>query len=104
MLGPDGRRTEVDIRTLPFVRFQGNEAHAQIYGMNLGEGVDGVGPDASHPFLVREMRIWDTYWAFRPGAPATSADVRTSSLSSTHALCLTRPTAQLGGGTPHAGE
>jgi hypothetical protein len=74
VLGPDGRRTEVDIRKLPFVRFQGNEAHAQIYGMNLGEGVEGVGPDAAHPFLIREMRIWDTFWAFRPGAPSIVLD------------------------------
>jgi hypothetical protein len=74
VLGPDGRRTEVDIRTLPFVQFRGNEAHAQIYGMNLGEGVDGVGPAESHPFLLRDTKIWDTYWAFHPGAPSIVID------------------------------
>jgi hypothetical protein len=36
--------------------------------------VDGVGPDEAHPFLVREMRIWDTFWAFRPGAPSIVVD------------------------------
>jgi hypothetical protein len=74
VLGPGGRRTEVDIRTLPFVQFLGNEAHSQIYGMNIGEGVDGVGPGEAHPYVVRDTRIWDTYWAFRPGAPAIVLD------------------------------
>ena len=55
VLRADGRRDEVDIRTLPFVRFEGNEAHSQLYGINLGEGVGGVGPDPAHPFLVREI-------------------------------------------------
>ena len=74
VLGPGGRRDEVDIRTLPFIRFQGNEAHAQVYGMNLGEGVGGIGPDSGHPFLVRGMRIWDSYWAFRTGSPSVVID------------------------------
>jgi hypothetical protein len=74
VLQPDGRRTEVDIRKLPFVRFQDNEAHAQLYGLNLGEGVEGVGPDPAHPFWIRQMRIWDTFWAFRPGAPSIVVD------------------------------
>ncbi len=74
VLGPDGRRTEVDIRTLPFVQFRGNEAHAQIYGINMGEGVDGVGPGEAHPFLLRDTRIWDAHWAFRPGAPSIVVD------------------------------
>jgi hypothetical protein len=74
VLGPGGRRVEVDIRTLPFVQFRGNEAHAQLYGMNLGEGVDGIGPGDAHPFLVRDTRIWDTFWAFRPGAPSVVVD------------------------------
>ena len=35
--GPDGERSKVDIRTLPFLRFEGNEAHTQRrYGLNLG--------------------------------------------------------------------
>jgi hypothetical protein len=74
VLGPDGRRTEVDIRTLPFVQFRSNEAHAQIYGMNMGEGVDGVGPGEAHPYLVQDTKIWDTYWAFRPDAPSIVID------------------------------
>jgi len=74
VLRADGRREDLDIRTLPFVRFQGNEAHSQLYGMNLGEGVGGVGPDPAHPFLVREMKIWDAFWAFQPGAPSVVVD------------------------------
>jgi hypothetical protein len=74
LLRADGRREEVDIRTLPFVRFQGNEAHSQLYGINLGDGVGGVGPDAAHPFLLRETRIWDAFWAFQPGAPSVVVD------------------------------
>jgi hypothetical protein len=74
VLRGDGERREIDIRTLPFVRFQGNEAHSQLYGMNLGEGVGGIGPDAAHPFVVREAKVWDAFWAFQPGAPSMVID------------------------------
>ncbi len=67
VLRPDGRREAVDIRTLPFVRFEDNESHSEgLYGFNLGEGVDRVGPDARHPFIVRHMKLWGTHYAFRP--------------------------------------
>lgn len=67
---PDGSRKPVDIRTLPFVRFEDNEAHSEgLYGFNLGDGVNRVGPDARHPFIVRNTRIWDTHYGFRPQAP-----------------------------------
>ena len=69
-----GRTAEVDIRTLPFVRFEGNEAHAQLYGVNLGEGTEGVGPDRDHPLVIRQTRIWDSFWAFRPEVPNLSVD------------------------------
>ena len=71
---PDGERTVVDIRTLPFVRFEDNEAHSQLYGINLGEGVRGVGPDARHPFVLRETRLWNDFWAFRPDSPSVLVD------------------------------
>jgi hypothetical protein len=78
----DGEKKEVDIRTLPFLRFEGNEAHAQRrYGLNLGggsgseeKGVDGVGPDSRHPFAVRDFRVWDAHWAFEPFAPGILVD------------------------------
>jgi G8 domain len=74
VLGVDGVRRQADIRTLPFVRFEGNEAHAQLYGLNLGEGNGGVGPGRDQPFHLRETRIWDAFWAFRPEAPAVLVD------------------------------
>ncbi len=68
---PDGSRQKVDIRTLPFVRFEDNECHSDgLYGFNLGEGVDRVGPDERHPFVVRNMKIWATHYAFRVQSPS----------------------------------
>jgi hypothetical protein len=69
VLGADGVRRKLDVRTLPFVRFEANEAHSQLYGLNLGEGTGGVGPDRDHPFLLRETRLWDALWAFKPDVP-----------------------------------
>jgi uncharacterized protein (TIGR03067 family) len=69
---PDGTTEKVDVRTLPFVRFDGNEAHDQLFGINLGGlggdffkgGVGGVVPDGGHPFVVENTRLWNTNWAF----------------------------------------
>lgn len=71
VLQPDGSRKPVDIRTLPFVRFEDNEVHSNfgLYGVNLGEGVNRVGPDTKHPFIVRNLKIWDTHYGFRPQVP-----------------------------------
>jgi hypothetical protein len=68
---PDGERKPVDIRTLPFIRFDDNECHCDgLYGFNLGEGVNRVGPDERHPFVVRNMKIWELHYAFRPQVPS----------------------------------
>ncbi len=68
---PDGTKKTVDIRTLPFVRFDDNEAHSEgLYGMNIGEGVQRVGPDARHPFVMRNTKIWSVHYAFRPQVPS----------------------------------
>jgi G8 domain len=68
---PDGTKAKVDIRTLPFVRFDDNEAHCDgLYGFNLGEGVDRVGPDTKHPFIIRRMKIWEIHYAFRVQSPS----------------------------------
>ena len=65
----------MDIRTLPFVRFEDNESHCEgLYGFNLGEGVNRVGPDVQHPFIVRHMKIWGTHYAFRPEVPSLLVD------------------------------
>src|SRR5437763_3692400 len=78
---PDGTRRRVDVRTLPFVRFEDNEAHCQRRhafnlggGVPFGVGVDGVGPDARHPFVVRNFRAWNTHWAFHPVSPSVLVD------------------------------
>ncbi len=67
---PTGRGRQIDIRTLPFVAFDDNEAHCDgLYGFNLGEGVDRVGPDVRHPFVIRRMKLWEIHYAFRPESP-----------------------------------
>jgi hypothetical protein len=73
---PDGAKKTVDIRTLPFVRFDDNEVHSSVgvYGVNLGEGVNRVGPDTRHPFIVRNLKIWDTHYGFRPQVPSLLVD------------------------------
>jgi hypothetical protein len=73
---PDGSTKPTDIRTLPFIRFEGNEVHSSsgLYGVNLGEGVDRVGPDTRHPFVVRDLKIWDVHYAFRPQVPSLLAE------------------------------
>jgi hypothetical protein len=71
VLQPDGSEKVVDVRRLPFVRFEDNEAHCDgLYGFNLGEGVNRVGPDEQHPFIVRNMKIWEIHYAFRPQSPS----------------------------------
>jgi uncharacterized protein (TIGR03067 family) len=74
ILRPDGSTESVDIRTLSFVRFDGNEAHDQLFGINLGgkpadffsAGVGGVVPGNGDPFLVQNAKVWNTHWAFAP--------------------------------------
>jgi hypothetical protein len=69
---PDGSMKRVDIRTLPFVRFDDNETHSNTghYGVNLGEGVNRVGPDTRHPFIVRNLLVWSTHYGLRPQVPS----------------------------------
>ena len=64
----DGTRKGTDPRTLPFVRFEDNEVHSShgLYGVNLGEGVNRVGPDEKHPFVVKNLKIWDKKTASTP--------------------------------------
>jgi hypothetical protein len=79
---PDGTRHATDIRTLPFVRFEDNEAHCQRrHSFNLGgndaalkTSVDGVGPDAQHPFVVRGVKAWNVHWAFHTLSPCVMLD------------------------------
>src|SRR5437879_3361878 len=62
----------MDIRTLPFIRVDDNEAHNQVWGIVLGhhDGRTGdydkevVVPDENHPFVLRNTRLWNTFGAF----------------------------------------
>ena len=75
VLQADGSRRAIDVRTLPFIRFEGNESHCDgKYGLNLGEGVDRVGPDSRHPFVIKNMKIWKAHYAFRPESPSVLVD------------------------------
>jgi hypothetical protein len=75
VLQPHGSVQPVDIRTLPFVRFDDNEASWDgKYGINLGEGVNRVGPDRAHPFVLRGTKIWGVHYAFRPESCSVLVD------------------------------
>jgi hypothetical protein len=81
---PDGTTKKVDIRTLPFIRFEDNEAHGAAYGLNLGqESIDrpgnsdrhsGVGPDEHHPFVIRNTKVWNARWGIRAESPSLLID------------------------------
>ena len=79
---PDGSRRVTDIRTLPFVRFADNEIHCmRRHSLNLGGlsaelkgDVGGIGPDARHPFVIRNLKIWNVHWAFHPRPPSVLVD------------------------------
>ena len=78
----DGALNPTDIRTVPFLRFDGNESHCQRrhafnlggFDANLSGGVGGVGPDTAHPFLVSNLRVWNAHWAFHPMSPSLLLD------------------------------
>jgi hypothetical protein len=71
---PDGKTKQVDVRTLPFVRFDDNEGHSQtgLYDVKLGTNGDrdGVGPDTKHPFIIRNLLIWNGHYAFDTRMPS----------------------------------
>ena len=79
---PDGSRRATDIRTLPFVRFDDNEIHCmRRHSLNLGGlsaelkgDVGGVRPDARHPFVIRNLKIWNVHWALHPRPPSVMVD------------------------------
>lgn len=75
---PDGSQKKVDIRTLPFVRFDDNEGHSQTgpYEVKLGTSgeKDGVGPDEKHPFIIRNLLVWSSHYAFDTRMPSVLID------------------------------
>jgi hypothetical protein len=78
----DGSLRDLDVRALGFVRFEDNEAHCQRnFALNLGGldislggGCGGVGPDLHHPFIVRNMRVWNSHWSFHTLSPHVMLD------------------------------
>jgi len=66
---PDGERELVDIRTLPFYRFEDNEAHTEgLYGMTIA-GTDLASPDVRHPHVMKDITIWKVWYGLRPQVP-----------------------------------
>ena len=86
----DGTAKPVDVRTLPYVRFENNEAHTQRrHAFNLGGfgsegningpdsaklGVGGIGPDSQHAYKVANCRAWDVHWSFHTLSPHVVVD------------------------------
>lgn len=66
---PDGSPEVVDIREIPFYRFEDNEAHTEgLYGMAFA-GTEGAGPDHQHPHVLKRLRIWQVHYALRAQLP-----------------------------------
>jgi len=64
---PDGKVADVDVRTIPFFRFEDNEVHSQrFYGFKFGDHNTGVRADKQHPFIARNLLAWDTHYLLRP--------------------------------------
>jgi hypothetical protein len=91
ILMPDGSRKNIDVRTIPIYRFDDNEAHTEgLYGMVVAangnsqpdvairdektlktiKAIDWTGPDAQHPHVIRNLKIWHAHYAFRPHSPS----------------------------------
>jgi hypothetical protein len=66
--GLNGEPEDRDVRTLPFLRFEDNESHTEgLYSFNFGDDVNGsVRGDRAHPFIVRNLRAWETHYVLRP--------------------------------------
>src|SRR4051812_19956107 len=65
---PAGERAAVDVRTIPFLRFEDNESHSEgLYSFNFGDDRNGsVHGDRQHPFIARNLRAWQTHYVLRP--------------------------------------
>jgi hypothetical protein len=91
----DGKTEQVDVRTIPNWRFEENEAHCDgLSGMVIAcnggqqpdvpirdqkmldkiQAIDWTGPDVRHPHIVRNFKVWETHYAFRPHSPSMLID------------------------------
>jgi len=72
---PDGQVREVDVRTIPIWRFDGNESHNEhFYGLVVaanagGNGNDWTAPDEQHPHHIRNLKVWRVHYGFRAQSP-----------------------------------
>ncbi|MEQ9379492.1 MAG: G8 domain-containing protein [Pirellulales bacterium] len=92
---PDGTVAMQDTRTMPFIRFQDNEAHTmQFFCLNLrgvtrpeGGGLDfynqnltlakeaaAAMPVHGKPFWIRDFRCWEANWAIHLGTTGVFVD------------------------------
>ncbi|HUQ69567.1 MAG TPA: hypothetical protein VM165_08595, partial [Planctomycetaceae bacterium] len=92
---PDGTTQEVDVRTIRNWRFDDNESHCDrgagiVMACNGDQqpdttvndqkmldqikAIDWTGPDARHPHIVRNLKVWETHYAFRPHSPSMYID------------------------------
>lgn len=93
---PDGTTKPVDVRTIPNWRFDDNESHCDqgagmVIACNGGNqqpdttvrdqklldqinALDWTAPDTRHPHIIRNLKIWETHYAFRPHTPSMLID------------------------------
>jgi hypothetical protein len=66
---PDGSMRRQDVRTVPFFRFEENEAHTmRLYGFKFSNDSTSrqVRGDRRHPFIVRNLKVWETHYNLQP--------------------------------------
>jgi len=70
MRDSEGKLVDQDVRTLPFFRFEDNESHGEgLFDFRFGDETPGVvRGDREHPFIVRNLRAWDSHYVLRPNA------------------------------------
>lgn len=74
ILSQTGERETVDVRNVGLFRFEANESHTEgLYGMafagNRETETKRIGPDAEHPHVLRNLKIWQVHYALRPQIP-----------------------------------
>ena len=72
MLQPDGSQKPVDIRTLPFVRFDDNEVHTATActASTSARASTASAPTPGTRSSSATLKIWDIHYAFRPQVPS----------------------------------
>ncbi|MFO0896607.1 MAG: G8 domain-containing protein [Pirellulales bacterium] len=95
VLQPDGSYQVRDVRTMPFIKFENNEAHAiHTFGLSLrgfsreeatrktyaeinqmlAREVREASTDVRYPFWIRNFHAWDTTFAYHSGADGVFLD------------------------------